>query len=198
MSDKLKLAIVDDHQFIIDGLKANLSKNLYEVVAEGKNGNEAIEIINNTPVDVLIIDMNMPQLNGLETVKHLSKKYPSLKIIVLTLVDEIPVIRNMIKSGAMGYLLKSATPDEIDNAIEHVVKEKSYYSKEVTDSMLEDLIPTKETTNNIKLTDFESKILALVEEEYSVEEMSKKLNLNSKTITRIKRSLEGKLKKKLP
>ena len=195
MDSKLKIAIVDDHQFIIDGLKANLSKKLYEIVAEGKNGNEAIEIINSTSVDVLIIDMNMPELNGLEAVKHLSKKYPSLKIIVLTLVDEIPIIRNMIKSGAMGYLLKSATPDEIDNAIEHVVKEKSYYSKEVTDSMFQDLIPEKKTPHHVTLTDFESKVLALVKKEHTTEEITKKLNLHTQTIENVRRNIENKINK---
>lgn len=121
----IKLLLVDDHSIIRDGLKAlfHLSAPSIKVVAEAPSGKEALHCLSLQPIDVVLMDMNMPDMDGLDTTKYIVRDYPHIKVLILSMVDNKHLIAKAFQVGAHGYILKSINEKELVQAIEAVYKE---------------------------------------------------------------------------
>lgn len=189
--------IADDHQMFVDGVKAILSQieNL-EVIGEANDGEALLKLIAVNPPDVVLMDMNMPELNGLETTKIMVERYPSVKVIMLTMHDSSDYIQRLIKAGANGYVLKNTGKEELKLAIETVHAGDSYYSKEVTQRIMDAMNRKKEVqTNvmNVELTEREMDVLKLIAAEMTTNEIADKLCISSHTVETHRKNLISKL-----
>ncbi|MDJ1470769.1 response regulator transcription factor [Xanthocytophaga flava] len=134
----INLLLADDHKIIRDGLKAVLtfSDASIQVVAEASNGKEVLEQLEREKIDVVLLDMNMPEMDGLETTTYIARNYPETKVLILSMVENEHLIAKVFQAGAQGYLLKSAGREELIHAIEIVHKGSRYVTAQITLSLL--------------------------------------------------------------
>lgn len=178
---KIKILLVDDHQIIIDGLKS-LLKNSDEIVVSAKanNGKEALKILGLIDIDVVLMDIDMPVMNGIDSLKEIRKQGFSAKVIILSMHNEAGMIKSLINLGANGYLLKSSPQDELINAIKKVADGNSYFSSDVTLSLLN---KSPQGNQPIELlTDRETEIIRLIAEGFSNKEIGDKLFISHRTV----------------
>jgi DNA-binding NarL/FixJ family response regulator len=178
----INLLIVDDHQIVIDGLKALLSD--YEGVSmkgEARNGREALDMLEILKVDVILLDLDMPLMGGVDFMKELAKTKHNVRVIVLTMHDEKAMIRSLLDLGAHGYLLKNSSRDELIMAIEGVMDGKQHLSEEVHTVLL---TPDKDLRSGklAELTEREVEILKCVAEGLSNKEIGDKLFISPRTV----------------
>lgn len=134
----IKIMLAEDHEILRDGLKSLLKDEPgLSVVEEAKNGKEVIEKISQVDVDVAIIDINMPVMNGLETTQYLNEHYKKVKILVLSMMDNDKYLTQMFEAGATGYLLKSTCKEELIYAVRKVAKGGTYICSEMTLNILD-------------------------------------------------------------
>ncbi|MES2734056.1 MAG: response regulator transcription factor [Bacteroidota bacterium] len=161
MENQIRLVIADDHPLVRDGLKAFLQKTPeFKVVAEAENGKQLLQLIQEHQPDVALVDISMPELNGLEALQKLHQQYPGLKVIVLTMHEEPEYILKSISSGAQAYLLKNAEPEELHKAISTVMKGGKYFSPTVSGIVMENL--AKPELEEESLTPRELEVLKLI------------------------------------
>jgi len=144
---KIRIAIADDYKIFREGLKVGLSsdENL-EVIMEADNGEDLLTALETTSPDVIIMDLKMPIMDGMEATKAVRKKYPSIKVLVVTMYDDDKFIIHLMENGANGYLLKNTEPDEIRKSI-YAVHENGYYFNDVVNKALLKKLVLK---NNLK------------------------------------------------
>ena len=175
----IKIFIIDDHQLIIEGIHALLEgEKEIEWLGSAKAPDELMAFLKKKQPDVLLMDINLPQKNGLELCKEVKQKYPAIHIIGLSTTDQQSVIRKMLENGASGYLLKDALKNEIITAIETVVKGKSYVNYSVSEILKNKLV-------NLELpmlTRREKEVLELISEGFTNQEVADKLFLDITTI----------------
>ena len=196
----INILLVDDHQIVIDGLRGLLESDA-EIGAlfEAQNGVTTIETVTQEQVDLVLLDINLPDLSGFEICKKLKSSNQELKIIALTMHGNAGYINKMIKAGVDGYLLKNTGRDELLLAIRTVMSGERYFSKEVTDSLISGMHKEKKprTSDFIqKLTRREKEILQLITEEYTTDEIAAKLYISSTTVITHRKSLLRKLNAK--
>ena len=166
-------------------------------VAEANNGEEALKILKNQEVDIILLDIEMPVLNGIETCKRVKKLYPHIKILVLSMLKEASVIKIMLENGASGYLLKNAGQDEILEAIRRVNKDLEYYSPDVLQTVMRSLTKKEEEPQNKpfipSLTRREKQVLQYIVDEYTTAEIAEKLFIGFGTVETHRRNLLMKL-----
>jgi len=193
MNTAIKIILVDDHSMIRQGLKAFLDKDGFEVVAEAKNGIEALELLKSNEVDVLVTDIMMPEMDGIELCKAATDAYPEINVLALTMMNENYNIKKMLAAGAKGYILKDCTQEELRTAIETVSQGKNYYSQEVTTIIMESLSgqpkPKKRLVTELPLTNRETDILHLICKEKSNQEIADELFISNRTVEAHKRNL---------
>jgi DNA-binding NarL/FixJ family response regulator len=193
----MKILIADDHGIVREGLKALMKKRAdVEVVGEAEDGKTAIEMALRLSPDVVIMDVTMPNLNGVDATRTISKKCPDTKIIALSMHSDKAIVREMFKAGAFGYVLKSYLFDELDKSLEALKKGQRYLSPHITDLIREEYVaPETGTAAGSKriLSERERQILQLVAEGKSVKEISIHLHLSPKTIDAHRRNLMAKL-----
>ncbi len=193
----INILIVDDHKVLIDGIKSILAdQEDIQVVAEALNGPETLRLLEQKEVDVVLLDINLPGQDGIEICKIITKSYPSVKVLALTMFNEGSFIHGMLKSGAKGYLLKNSGKDEVIAAIRSVDKGEKYFSKEVSNTLIESMMPGREkkTSGFIpKLTRRETEILKLIVEEHTTAEIAKKLFLGLSTVETHRKNLLSKV-----
>ena len=193
MNTAIKIILVDDHSMIRQGLKAFLDKDGFEVVAEAKNGIEALELLKSNEVDVLVTDIMMPEMDGIELCKAATDAYPEINVLALTMMNENYNIKKMLAAGAKGYILKDCTQEELRTAIETVGQGNTYYSQEVTTIIMEGLSgqpkPKKRLVTEIPLTNRETDILHLICKEKSNQEIADELFISNRTVEAHKRNL---------
>ncbi|MDR6998814.1 response regulator transcription factor [Neobacillus niacini] len=132
-----KIAIIDDHQLFREGVKRILEfEKSFEVVAEGDDGSEAVRIVKEFNPDVVIMDINMPQMNGIEATRELVEKYPETKIIILSIHDDENYVTHALQTGAQGYLLKEMDADALIDAVRVVAEGGSYLHPKVTHNLV--------------------------------------------------------------
>ncbi|MGM9966415.1 MAG: response regulator [Rummeliibacillus sp.] len=132
-----KIVIVDDHQLFREGVKRILDfEDSFDVVAEGDDGQDVIRLYNEYQPDVVLMDINMPQKNGVEATSELLEKYPDAKVIILSIHDDESYVSHALKSGALGYMLKEMDADEIVEAIKIVAAGGSYLHPKVTKNLV--------------------------------------------------------------
>lgn len=191
---KIKVLLTDDHQIIIDGLKS-LLKNSEEinVLAEANNGREALRILGILSVDVVLMDIDMPVLNGIETLKEIRKQFRNVKVIILSMHNEAGMIKSLMDIGANGYLLKSCSQDELIGAIKKVSTGQNYFSTDVTLALLNTSGTSNPEQKNELLTDRETEILKLIAAGFSNKEIGDQLFISHRTVDTHRTNLMKKL-----
>lgn len=184
--EKIKIAIVDDHQILRAGLKVLLQciDNI-DIVIEASNGKEFIEQLEVTSPDLVIIDINMPVMNGAEAVKIARKKFPDLKVIVLSMNREEHYFKTMNDLGVDGYIIKESDYEELEHAIETVLKGGKYFSQELLLSM----VNNRPTHMKINLSDREQEVLNYMCKGLSANEIADKLFISPRTVEKYRSDL---------
>jgi len=190
----ITIGIVDDHSLIISGL-VHMLGNLpdYSVLFTANNGKQLMTELDRQLPDVLLLDIELPDSNGIELCTDILKKYPSLPIIALTNHDEVVYVKKMMRSGAKGYLLKGTDKRNLLNAIDTVYGGQQFLDRQVEQAILQQTLSGRRTSFVVKLTKRESEILALVANEYSNQEIADKLFLSVRTVESHRHSLNQKL-----
>ncbi len=190
----IKIVIVDDHQLIIDGMKALLNEEAgIKVVGEASNGKEALKLMQLIEVDMVLLDIDMPVMDGIETAKHIRKRWPQLSIIILSMHAEQGMVKNLVGIGANGYLLKNSSREEVIKAIRHVNNGDRYFSTEVTLSILNSRGGFESHKNKVHLTDREIEILTLIAEGFTNKEIGDQLFISHRTVDTHRTNLMKKL-----
>ncbi|MEO6706352.1 MAG: response regulator transcription factor [Ginsengibacter sp.] len=187
MSVKTNVALVDDHVLIRNGL-ANLIKSFgdYVIFFEADNGKKCIEKLKTKQPDVILMDINMPEMDGYETTLWLKNNYPEIKVLSLSMYDSENSIIRMFKAGAKGYILKDCDPSELKTALNAVVSKGFYYSEMVTGKLIHTVNSLDEDDNQvkslIKLNEREIQFLKLTCTELTYKEIAEKMFLSPRTI----------------
>lgn len=195
MTDKkIRLLIADDHRVLRDGLVLMLEDIAHiDIVATAENGEEVLEKMESEPVDVLLMDIQMPVLDGFETAKKVTEHFPKTKILTLSMHSERVYIERMHSAGIAGYLLKSAGKEEIIEAIEKVHSGEKYFSSEVTAALLSASGNKQAAITSSELTRREKEILGLIASGMTNPEIADKLCLSTDTIKTHRKNMMRKL-----
>lgn len=179
--DIVTVIIADDHVIFRKGLIAVLNEiEFVKVVAEASNGNELLEILRNNTVDVVLMDIKMPVMDGIEATRKLREKYPQTSVIALTMHEEIGYFNKMLDAGAEGFLLKKTNKEELKKAIEAIMQGDNYFSEEFVCSLNAKSFLKK--TSNINISEREKQILELICKGLSNIEIGKHLGISQKTV----------------
>ncbi len=200
MKNVVSILLVDDHPIIRDAIKMYFEGNSEIVVTgEASNGIEALSLMENSSFDVVITDIVMPQMNGIELMTRVHDLYPDQNVIVLTMVNETSNIRKMLTLGAKGYVLKNCSKREIIKAINDVCAGKKYYGKEVFDIMVDDIASKGSSQKQVDtppLSKREMEVLRLILEEKNNAEIAETLFISQKTVGAHKQHMMKKTKSK--
>jgi len=187
MKPSITLLIADDHEIFRDGLALMLSKqDDIKLIAQAENGKELIELTEKLQPDVILTDIKMPLMDGIEATRLLVQKFPELKIIALSMFDEENLIVEMLESGAKGYLLKNADKTEILEAITSVFEDKVFYCKGTSARLASMIVKSKFNPYKKKVpiafNDREKDIIKLICQQYTAQEIGDKLFLSKRTV----------------
>jgi DNA-binding NarL/FixJ family response regulator len=186
VSVKLRILLADDHEIVRRGIRALLEKHEgWEVCGEARDGRETVEKAIQLKPDVVILDIGMPLLNGLETTRQLLKHDPDFKVIVLTISDSDQVIREALDAGARGFVLKSDAARDLISAVDELQNKRVFFTPRVNDMVLAGFLEKSSTTEASRLpalTAREREITQLLAEGKSSKEVATLLNLSTKTV----------------
>ncbi|MEQ9425329.1 MAG: response regulator transcription factor [Cyclobacteriaceae bacterium] len=192
MPDKIKILIADDHQIIIDGIKSIIEgEGHLELTGQAHTGIEVLEFLRRNKIDLAILDINMPELDGVETTRVIRDKYPDIKILILTMYNKAEFVKNMAEAGAHGFILKNTGRDEMLMAIELLMEGKTYYGQEVTKTLLDSYKKDKNTVE-VKLTTRELDVLQLLADGLTTPEIAEKLFISTHTVESHRKNLLSK------
>ncbi len=192
---KIKILVVDDHRILLESICLLLStiENV-EVVAKASSGCDALQILENETVDLILTDLGMPIMNGIELTIKVRELYPSKKILVLTASEDAPTIKEAIRSGAMGYVFKSAEKEELELAITTIVSGKKYYNNDALMKLAEmDQTEHAGEVPKVELTPREIEVLKLIVQEMSGTTIAEKLFVSPSTVETHRKNLFEKI-----
>ena len=194
---KIKIVLADDHQIVMDGLDALLSEEEdIEIIAKVNNGKKAVEAVHLLHPDIVVLDLDMPVMNGIVASQEIKRKYPDTKIIILSLHSERSIIQQLIKIGVHAYLLKNADKEELSAAIHIVANGKKYFSGDVTIALSNEIeinIHPSDAEILSSLTNRETEILKAIAEGLSNKEISENLFLSQRTVDTHRQNIMKKL-----
>jgi DNA-binding NarL/FixJ family response regulator len=197
----IKIALADDHVVLRKGLAGLLSSLGYSVILEADNGKELIQGMekNNLP-DIVLMDINMPEMDGYETSLWFKKNYPLINVLVLSMYDDDSAIIRMIRNGAKGYVLKEADPKELKQAIDAVMSKGFYYSDMVTGKLVHSIHHLDDNENRTRdllhLTEKEIEFLKLASTEMTYKEIARQMHISPRTVDGYRDALFEKLNTK--
>lgn len=184
--EKIKLVIVDDHPMVLEGLRSMFAQiSFADLIASCTNAYEAIEAIKANKPDIVITDINMPEVSGIELATKIKKEYPGVKIIAMSTFNERSYVTQMIQNGSDGYLVKNATKEEIEEAILSVFEGKMYMSVSTHISAAD----KKEIGNIPVISSREKEVLGLIAEGFTNSQIAEKLFLSVYTVDSHRKSL---------
>lgn len=183
----IRTIIADDHEIFLDGLKLMLQKQPgITIVGEASNGIELVEMVKNTEVDIVLTDIGMPKMDGIEATLKISAIKPNVGIIGLSMHDEENIVIDLLEAGARGYLLKNADKQEIIDAINTVYEQEPYYCKSISAKMIKKIARSRfnpyQTLPKPEFSDREKEIIGLICRELTNKEMAEHLLLSTRTI----------------
>jgi DNA-binding NarL/FixJ family response regulator len=191
-----KIAITDDHELVLQGISSML-ENIPEiqVVATYKNAHETLNNLHKNLPDVLLLDINLPDINGIDLSKKLLNKFPDLKIIALTNFEDMSFVKRMLKNGVHGYLLKNTDKTEIAEALKTVLSGDLFLQKDIQKKLLNQQVAAKTNNNGLipKLTRREHDVLVAISEELTTQQISEKLFISPKTVETHRMNIMSKL-----
>lgn len=195
----IKVIIADDHQMFIDGIKSLLvNEKGIKVAGQALNGKEVIALLEKEPADIVLLDVNMPEMDGIEATKLIRQRFPSVKILMLTMYNNHEFVFGLMNAGASGYILKNTGRTELLDAIKSVNEGKTFYSKEVTETILQNFSkkPAEQRVEAAHLTEREKDVLKLIAQEYNTQEIAAELFISTNTVETHRKNLLSKLQAK--
>jgi DNA-binding NarL/FixJ family response regulator len=194
----IRVLIADDHQIVREGLRSMLEKELWiKVVGEAAEGRTTLRLARELAPDVIIMDVAMPDLNGIEATRQIAAEFPTIKVIALSMHDDRRFVLNMIKAGAKGYMLKDSAFKDLAKAIGVVMANKIYLSDEIADIVVKDYLAsviTDEPSVFHLLSAREREVLQLIAEGKTSNQIAESLHISTKTVETHRSQLMAKLK----
>jgi DNA-binding NarL/FixJ family response regulator len=179
----INLLLVDDHAIVTDGIKALLEGDASCVIkGEAANGQDAIEMLRALKVDIVLLDVDMPVLNGIDTLSRIKKDFSHVKVIMLTMHEERAMVNLLLEMGADGYLLKNSSKNELKTCINKVANNEAYLSPEVNAILLQEDEPKPLNPQLAQLTEREVEIIRLIAEGMSNKEIGERLFISHRTV----------------
>lgn len=200
--NEIKVILADDHKLVRAGIRS-LLHNIrdIEVIGEASNGREALGLINANQPDILLLDISMSELNGLEVTERVKQEFPEVKIIILSMHTHEEYVLQALKAGASGYLLKDAAPTELEMALKAVMRGETFLSPAISKHLVDDYLRRlREPVSESKISPFDQltsrqrEILQLIAEGNSTKEISNKLNISIKTVETHRMQIMDRLK----
>ncbi|WP_321998074.1 response regulator transcription factor [Draconibacterium orientale] len=184
---KIDIVVTDDHKLFRKGMVGLLDDfDIVDNIYEAGNGIELLELLGklDKKPELILLDINMPEMDGVEVTKHLRKDYPGIRILILSMEEAPLLVAHLVSEGVNGYLLKNAEPDELELAIKKVIKNDFYFSGSLSGAVFQGLKKntTKDSGLQFNLTKRESQVLKLICEELTATEIGEKLGLSARTI----------------
>jgi DNA-binding NarL/FixJ family response regulator len=175
----IQVVLADDHDLVRSGIKALLSTvDGVQVIAEARNGNELLQLLESVKPDVVMTDISMPGMDGITAIAEIHSRFPDVKVIVLSMYDTVDFVKRAVANGACGYLMKDAPPFELEQALRSVMATGSYFSAAVAQRLLQ---PSEPTVDD-ELTTRQVEILTLIAQGKSAKEIAFELGLSPKTV----------------
>ncbi len=196
--EKIRVVLADDHFVVRNGIRTLIDGSEIEIIGEANNGVEAIETVKKLSPDVVLMDISMPQMNGLDATEIISKQYKNSKSLILSMYDNEEYILSAVEAGALGYLLKDAPREEILNAIRTVARGEKYFNSSISNIIINGYLKVKksgisEPSNLVKLSKKEMIILKQIVEGLNSRQIADKLELSIRTVDNHRANMMKKL-----
>lgn len=192
----MKLLLVDDHKLIRDAIRSYLDgDDEFEIVDEAGNGQEALVLLQSIKVDVVLMDIQMPVMNGIDCTKKIKELYPDTHVLSLSMLKDNQFIKQMLAAGATGYILKNSGEEEVKKAIRTVNSGETYYSAEVAEIVMQSMMKgsnikrSNKLVVDLPLSSREKEVLYLIIKEKTNQEIADELFISSRTVDAHKRNL---------
>jgi DNA-binding NarL/FixJ family response regulator len=194
----LRIVLAEDHTILREGLRALLGADPnFDIIGEAEDGREAVRCVERLEPDLLLIDLSMPRMSGMDAIREIKKRYPAIKIIALTVHKTEEYLSTTLQAGADGYVLKDATHDELIMAIKNVMGGKPYLSPGVSEKVIEGYLVGKESIRSSTpwetLSQREREVLKLIAEGFKNKEIAEDLCISLKTVEKHRANLMKKL-----
>lgn len=198
-SRKIRLLLVDDHRLVREGIRSSLAKHpSIVIVGEASNGKEAVQKSRKLKPDVVLMDLNMPEMGGLEATPLIRKASPGTRICALTVHNSAEYVSQLLRSGAAGYVLKDTSPAELFRAIHSIARGQAFFSPSVSRVVLNEIVSSTgqpQKTGGFEISDRERQVLRLVAEGKTSKEVAAQFKLSTRTVetyrVRLKRKLNA-------
>lgn len=199
MEETIKVLVADDHTMFVDGIDSILKDEKdIEVVGRCYDGPSVIEFLKKESADLVLLDVNLPEMNGIEVCKIVNKDFKDTKILAISMFNEESFVTEILNHGAEGYILKNTGREELLTAIRTVNDGKTYFSKDVTQTIMKSLMKSRKASNSTKgfipkISRREKEVLKLIVEEFTTQEIAKELFISLKTVESHRSSLLAKM-----
>lgn len=196
--DKINLLIVDDHTMFLEGIISLLERESnITIIDKAINGIDALKIIQKETIDFIILDISMPEMDGIELSKILKKQYPHIKILILSTHSNVMIVSRLIRIGVNGYLSKNAEKEELLKAIDAIALGENYFTEELQEKHFSNNTRIEKQISNLtELSSREKEILVLIVQEYNTAEIAEKTFISLNTVNTHRRNLLSKLNAK--